>query len=115
MTDTVYGEFSSKAKTGSTAEVKQYNKELLYGIVATTPDRISANRRGATQYLLYSKLSTTLGSPALQVADENNGTFVISLLAPTGKGGLATSGIDFHGDITEEKDFIKNFAEAFSR
>ena len=115
MADSIYGEFSKKAKTGSSASDKQYNQALLFGIIAAHPDKLPANRRGATQYLLFSNVSTTLGSPAIQVADENNGTYVITLLAPTGKGTVATSGIDFYGDINAETDFIKNFAEAFSR
>ena len=114
MAETIYGEFSKKARTGTAAADLQHNQALLYSIIASHPEKISANRRGATQYLLFSKVSTSVGSPAIQVADEGNGVYVITLLPPTGKGTVATSGIDFKGNIGTEKDFTKNLAEAFS-
>ena len=114
MGDTIYGEFIKKVRKTSTADDLQYNMALLFGIVASHPEKVSAARRGAVQYLLFSKVGTALGKPALQAADENNGTYVITILPPTGDGTVAASGIDFHGNVNTEKDFVKTLEQAFS-
>jgi len=114
MAGTVYEDFKSQARKGSTDVDKKYNLQLLLGIVKNQTGVVEAPFPGKTAYLLFSKGKLDRGRLVLRVTDDQKGGFTATMLPPRDDGTVADKGQDFFGDVTKEYDFMKSLELAFS-